>query len=97
MAGLMESFSDSPSSAPDTVLITVVKVGLAVRALVTDVVGVVGGVVTAVETVETVEVAAVVNMVRDVVYIAPVVVVVAAETVFASESNGLIWLTDGGL
>ncbi len=41
--------------------------------------------------------AAVVNMVMAVVYIAPVVVVVAVETVFASESNGLIWLTDGGL
>lgn len=93
----MESFSDSLSSAPDTALLTVVKVGLAVRAILTEVVGVVGGVVTAVQTVETVDVAAVVNMVMAVVYIAPVVVVVAVETVFASESNGLIWLTDGGL
>lgn len=40
---------------------------------------------------------AVVNMVMAVVYIAPVVVVVAVETFFASESNDLIWLTDGGL
>lgn len=47
--GLSDSLSDSPSSAlPDTVLVTVVKVGLRVRAIVTGVVGVVGGVVTAV-------------------------------------------------
>ncbi len=48
MTGLMESFSESPSSAPDTALITVAKVGLAVRAILTEVVGVVGGVVMAV-------------------------------------------------
>lgn len=66
--GLCESLSDSPSSAPpDTVLVIVVKVGLAVRVIVTGVVGVVGGVVTAVETVATFEEAAVVNMVMAVV------------------------------
>lgn len=64
MIGLSESLSDSPSSAPpDTQLLTVVIVGLDVRATVTDVVGVVGGVVTAVEIVMTDDVLAVVNTV----------------------------------
>lgn len=88
MTGLIESLSDSPSSAAP------VKVRLAFRATVTDAVGVDGGVATAVETVVTVDVAAgVFNMVMAVVYTAPVVVVVAAEM----ESDDLIWLTDEGL